>query len=444
MVASLSPIKTAVSLPAQSGGERARATFDSAGNLYVVWQAADTGPMQTYLVKIDPAGNVGPVRNLGNTLAGAGSNGLPDIFAPPGSNRLYLAIEANPQSPTAYESLDGGASWTGAHTLATGLGSQTQPRIVGDANGNITVTYLAGGSISAASRDAAGNWSASQNITPNLGGWQSRSHEIALAQDGSNNVYEVYSSAAPGGGGAGFVMRSGQSGAWLAQQDNVSGNNGNNSNGFGVAATTDGTIWVGSSVAGGGPDTFMVASAPAAGGAQPSFSAPAVAMAPPGGATKASLSAYGPTVYYVSGTDDRHAFETGFTTNGPPAGTPPSGNVSGPATATIGQQPTTYTATITGQNLGAVEVYAIPKGQTGPPFTLIGKAIVGQTPGCGATSCTYSAAWTPPASATAGQQYTIFINGFSGGTDNSSSSGKCTGWPLPQPPARSGTNMSGS
>ena len=375
------------------GGEKASATFDSASNLYVVWQEGTAIGLQTQFVKIDAAGNLGAVVNFGTAFLGGAACGIPDIYAV--GNTLHLVMEVNPRQVGYFESTDGGTTWSSLFVVDSDPGSGTgvSPHLVVDASGNSYVTYIKGGNVWARSL-IGGTWTAPQNITPVAAADSfNNAIQMALATDGSNNVYVVYRtySNSASSYSVGFVNMDGTTKQWVTNQDNIAPvGTGISTSSMGVAGTADGRIWVGYTVAspGSGSDAlYVLANAPAS-NAQPAFggSKTAMVLSNNGGGYVAALGSDGSTVSFAALALDRTAFLTSYGVSLPPTPTPlptatftatslPTATFTATPLPTATLTPTPLpTATLTPTPLPTATFTALPTSTSTSTFTAIANA----------------------------------------------------------------------
>jgi len=231
-----------------SGGEKVQADFDSSGNLHVFWQeSGDGGGLQTFYARINNNGSQAWLRNMGKELANNNSTGLPGVFFNSATRRLYLVQEENPQTVVFYESADEGQTWINRQVLASGNATQTNPKVVGDASGNIHVAWNrnpgSGNEIFTADR-LNNNWTGPVNVTQYNGSWSVPSASMGIASNG--DAYMTFISPGPNTAAIGFARYSLASRSWTGKRDNIS----NTSSGFGsfksasLTVTSNGVIWI--------------------------------------------------------------------------------------------------------------------------------------------------------------------------------------------------------
>jgi hypothetical protein len=242
--------------PGGKGGEKASASFDSQGNLHVVWQSRNPdagGSFQTYYRRVNANGSLGPLRDLSTELIGNGPSGIPYIYFNLATNQLYLVHEENPQIVAFFESGDFGATWGNRKVISTDNKTQTVPRVIGDAQGNVHVLWLrntGGGYNDIMAMSRIGNdWTGAYNVTNYNRSWSVPSPEVGVGSNG--DVYLTWISPAAGNGaGIGFARYDAASRQWQPRVDDITRAPANlgSIKGTKIGRTSNGALWIGYSV----------------------------------------------------------------------------------------------------------------------------------------------------------------------------------------------------
>ncbi len=245
-----SDFKNVLNLKPGSSGEKVDATFDSSGNLHVVWQEGTDVGLQTHYARINAGSKQDWLRNMGKELNNNIACGLAAIYFNPTNKRLYLLHEENPGNLVLYESSDEGKTWGSRYVVVANNGTATNARIVGDAQGNLHITWtrkVQENELFSTSR-FGDTWTPPYNITQYNGSWNSPPGSLAVAANG--DLYATWISPGNNSAGIGFARYDAATKKWQPRRDNIS----NTSQGYGtfktsrITTTSNGSIWIGFSL----------------------------------------------------------------------------------------------------------------------------------------------------------------------------------------------------